>query len=114
MFRRMNAEREKEARERRSQGKELAEGIRAAADREVTVILANAYRDAELIRGEGDAIATATYAAAFNKDPEFYSFIKTLEVYSEALTNNSSIILSTDSEIFKYMKGYEGVAADKP
>ena len=60
VYRRMNAEREKEAREHRSQGQELAEGIRAAADREVTVLKANAYRDAELIRGEGDAEATAS------------------------------------------------------
>ena len=78
VYRRMNAEREKEARELRSQGQELAEGIRAAADREVTVIQANAYREAEEIRGEGDATATAIYAAAFNQDPEFYSFTRSL------------------------------------
>jgi membrane protease subunit HflC len=69
VYRRMNATREKEARERRSQGQELAEGIRAAADREVTVIEANAYREAEQIRGEGDAEATRIYADAFGRIP---------------------------------------------
>ena len=83
VYRRMNAEREKEAREHRSQGQELAEGIRAAADREVTVIRANAYRDAELIRGEGDAEATRVYADAFNQDAEFYSFTRSLKAYQD-------------------------------
>ena len=101
VYRRMNAEREKEARELRSQGQELAEGIRAAADREVTVLTANAYKESEQIRGQGDAEATGIYAQAFNEDPEFYSFTRTLEIYKEALDQNSSVVLSTDSEFLK-------------
>jgi modulator of FtsH protease HflC len=109
VYRRMNAEREKEARELRSQGRELAEGIRAAADREVTVIKANAYRDSELIRGEGDAEATSTYAAAFNQDPEFYSFTRSLRAYQDAFQGSSDIMLiQPDSEFFRYLKDSSG------
>ena len=109
VYRRMNAEREKEAREHRSQGQELAEGIRAAADREVTVIGANAYRDAELIRGEGDAEATRIYAEAFNQDPEFYAFTRSLKAYQEAFQGNSDIMLvQPDSEFFRYLKDSKG------
>ena len=109
VYRRMNAEREKEAREHRSQGQELAEGIRAAADREVTVLKANAYRDAELIRGEGDAIATATYADAFNQDPEFYSFTRSLRAYQDSFQGGGDIMLvQPDSEFFRYLKDSKG------
>lgn len=109
VYRRMNAEREKEARELRSQGQELAEGIRAAADREVTVIQANAYRDAEEIRGEGDATATAIYAAAFNQDPEFYSFTRSLRAYQDAFQGSGDImVLQPDSEFFRYLKDPKG------
>ncbi len=109
VYRRMNAEREKEARELRSQGQELAEGIRAAADREVTVIQANAYREAEEIRGEGDATATAIYAAAFNQDPEFYSFTRSLKAYQNAFRSSSDImVLQPDSDFFRYLKDPEG------
>jgi membrane protease subunit HflC len=105
----MNAEREKEAREHRSQGQELAEGIRAAADREVTVIQANAYRDAELIRGEGDATATRIYADAFNRDPEFYSFTRSLRAYQQSFDGNGDILLiQPDSEFFRYLKDSRG------
>ena len=109
VYRRMNAEREKEAREHRSQGQELAEGIRAAADREVTVLKANAYRDAELIRGEGDAIATATYAGAFNQDPEFYSFTRSLRAYQDSFQGSGDVMLiQPDSEFFRYLKDSKG------
>ena len=109
VYRRMNAEREKEARERRSQGQELAEGIRAAADREVTVIQANAYRDAELIRGEGDAEATRIYAEAFNQDAEFYSFTRSLKAYQNAFQGSGDIMLvQPDSEFFRYLKDPKG------
>ena len=112
VYRRMNAEREKEAREHRSQGKELAEGIRAAADRAVTVIEANAYRDAELIRGEGDAEATRIYADAFNKDGEFYSFTRSLRAYQDAFQGSGDILLlQPDSEFFRYLKNPMGTAA---
>ena len=109
VYRRMNAEREKEAREHRSQGQELAEGIRAAADREVTVIKANAYRDAEQIRGEGDAEATRIYADAFNQDPEFYSFTRSLKAYQEAFQGQGDVLLlQPDSEFFRYLKDSKG------
>jgi membrane protease subunit HflC len=109
VYQRMNAEREKEAREHRSQGQELAEGIRAAADREVTVLLANAYRDAELIRGEGDASATKVYAEAFNQDPEFYSFTRSLRAYQDSFRGNGDMLLiQPDSEFFRYLKDPKG------
>ena len=109
VYRRMNAEREKEAREHRSQGQELAEGIQAAADREVTVLKANAYRDSELIRGEGDATATRIYAEAFNADPEFYAFTRSLKAYQNAFQGNGDIMLvQPDSEFFRYLKDSRG------
>ncbi len=109
VYRRMNAEREKEARELRSQGQELAEGIRAAADREVTVITANAYRDAEQIRGEGDAEATRVYAEAFSQDPEFYSFTRSLKAYQDAFRGQGDVLLlQPDSEFFRYLKDPKG------
>ncbi len=109
VYRRMNAEREKEAREHRSQGQELAEGIKAAADREVTVIAANAYREAELIRGEGDAEATRVYAEAFNQDPEFYAFTRSLRAYQDAFQGSGDIMLiQPDSEFFRYLKDSQG------
>jgi membrane protease subunit HflC len=109
VYRRMNAEREKEARELRGQGRELAEGIRAGADREVTVLKANAYRDSELIRGDGDAQATGIYANAFNQDPEFYSFTRSLRAYQDAFQGHSDIMLiQPDSEFFRYLKDSKG------
>ncbi|RLQ22298.1 protease modulator HflC [Seongchinamella sediminis] len=109
VYRRMNAEREKEARELRSQGQELAEGIRAAADREVTVIIANAYKESEQIRGEGDALATSIYANAFNQDPEFYSFTRSLKAYQESFQGQGDVLLlKPDSEFFRYLKDPKG------
>jgi membrane protease subunit HflC len=108
VYRRMNADREKEARELRSQGQELAEGIRAAADREVTVIQANAYRESEVLRGEGDAEATRIYAASFNQDPEFYAFTRSLKAYQETFSGNGDILLlQPDSEFFRYLRQSE-------
>ncbi|MEM6581111.1 MAG: protease modulator HflC [Pseudomonadota bacterium] len=109
VYERMNAEREKEAREHRSQGRELAEGIRAAADREVTVISANAYRDAEQIRGEGDAEATKIYAEAFNRDQEFYAFTRSLQAYQQSFNGGGDMLLiQPDSEFFRYLKNSRG------
>ena len=105
VYRRMNAEREKEARELRSQGQELAEGIRAAADREVTVLEANAFRDAEIIRGDGDARATQVYSEAYNRDPEFYSFVRSLRAYQETFSGGGDIMLvEPDSQFFQYLR----------
>ncbi|MFN2287854.1 MAG: protease modulator HflC [Chromatocurvus sp.] len=112
VYQRMNAEREKEARELRAQGQELAEGIRAAADREVTVIEANAYRDSQEIRGEGDAEATRLYADAFGQDPEFYAFTRSLRAYQDSFQSSGDMILvKPDSEFFRYLKDSGGGAA---
>lgn len=109
VYQRMNAEREKEAREHRSEGREIAEGIEASADRQVTVIRAEAYRDAEQIRGDGDAEATRTYADAFNQDPEFYSFTRSLRAYQDAFQGGGDILLlQPDSEFFRYLKDPKG------
>lgn len=105
VYRRMNAEREKEARELRSEGKEIAEGMRAEADRKVTVIEAEAVRDAEIIRGDGDATATRIYADSFNRDPEFYAFTRSLNAYQQTFANSSDImLLKPDSQFFQYLR----------
>ncbi len=105
VFRRMTAEREKEARELRSTGKEKAEKIRASADRQKTIELANAYRDSEELRGEGDAEAAKIYAEAYQNDPEFYSFVRSLNAYKNSFSNKGDImLLEPDSDFFKYLK----------
>lgn len=104
VFERMSTEREREAREHRAKGRELAEGIRADADRQRRVILAEAYREAEEVRGAGDAKATSIYAQSFNQDPEFYGFIRSLQAYRESFGDKSDIlVLSPDSEFFQYL-----------
>ena len=104
VFRRMTAEREKEARELRSTGKERAEKIRASADRERTIELANAYKDAEGMRGQGDAQAAGIYADAYQQDPEFYSFVRSLNAYKVAFANKGDLmLLDPDSDFFKYL-----------
>lgn len=109
VYRRMSAEREREARELRSQGKELAEGIRADADRQKTVLEANAYKEAEILRGEGDAKAAGIYSNAFNRDPEFYAFTRSLKAYEETFSGQDDVLLlKPDSDFFKYMKDTKG------
>jgi membrane protease subunit HflC len=106
VYERMRTEREREARELRSRGFELAEGIRADADRQKTVLEAQAYRESEELRGEGDAIAASVYADAFGKDPEFYSFTRSLKAYTESFNGQGDImVLQPDSEFFRYLKG---------
>lgn len=103
VYERMRTERERLARELRSRGKEVAEGIRADADRERTILLAQAYKTAETSRGIGDATASATYADAFNADPEFYKFTRSLKAYEESFTGNGDVmLLKPDSEFFDY------------
>lgn len=105
VFDRMKSEREREAREHRSTGRELAEKIRATADRQRTIIAANAYRDAQIIRGEGDAQAANIYAAAYNTNPEFYAFVRSLRAYQDAFGGESDmLVLDADSEFFRYLK----------
>jgi len=104
VFERMSTEREREAREHRAKGRELGEGIRADADRQQRVILAEAFREAEEIRGDGDAAAASIYAEAYNKDPEFYSFYRSLQAYRESFTSKSDVlVLDPQSEFFRYL-----------
>lgn len=111
VYRRMNAEREKEARELRSEGQELAEGIRAAADREVTVLEANAFRESEKIRGLGDAEATRIYAEAYNQDPEFYAFVRSLRAYQETFSGGSDVMLiEPDNQFYQYLRSQDAGA----
>ncbi|MCB1874604.1 MAG: protease modulator HflC [Chromatiales bacterium] len=103
VYQRMEAERSRVARDFRSRGAEAAERIRADADRQRTVILAEAYRDAEAIRGEGDAVAAETYAKAYTKNEEFYSFYRSLDAYKRVFTEGGDVmVLEPDSEFFKY------------
>ena len=103
VFSRMAAERERVAREFRAEGAQEAEEIRAEADRQRSVIIAEAQRDGEKIRGEGDANAAATYAAAYNADPDFYSFYRSLGAYRQTFQNKEDLlILSPDSRFFRF------------
>jgi|TARA_B110000902_G_scaffold267232_1_gene359325 membrane protease subunit HflC len=105
VFRRMAAEREKEAREYRSEGKEQAEKIRADADRQITIIGAEAYREAQKIKGDGDATASATYADAYNKNPEFYSFTRSLKAYRGSFSSKDDLmVVDPKGDFFKYLK----------
>lgn len=104
--RRMQSELKERATETRAKGEELAKEIRAIAEKERTVILANAGRDAEVLKGEGDNEAIKIYADAFNKDKEFYSFIRSMEAYKNTLADSETrLILSPDSDFFKYFEG---------
>jgi membrane protease subunit HflC len=103
VFQRMRAERERIAKEHRAQGQEAAKGIQAIAERERTVILAEATRDAEETRGEGDARATEIYASAYGRNQEFYEFYRSMNAYRSALANQSDVlVLEPDTEFFKY------------
>jgi membrane protease subunit HflC len=104
VYNRMRTDRERLAQELRAEGNEIAEEIRANADKERTVILADAYKEAEITKGEGDAKATSTYAQAFNKNPEFYEFTRSLKAYQSTFENKSDILLiDPDSDFFKYL-----------
>jgi len=109
IFRRMRAERTAVAKEHRSEGQEKAETIRAEVDRRVTVMLADAERNARSVRGEGDATAAKIYADAYNKDAEFFGFVRSLEAYKKTFNNKGDVmVLSPDSEFFDYMKDAKG------
>ncbi|ACO77003.1 protease modulator HflC [Azotobacter vinelandii] len=103
VFERMSTERE--AREHRAKGKELAEGIRADADRQRRVLLAEAYREAEEVRGEGDARAADIYARAYGQDQEFYSFYRSLQAYRSSFADKKDVlVLDPKSEFFRYLE----------
>ena len=105
VYDRMNSEREIEARQFRAEGQEQALAIRASADREAVVIEAEAYRESEQVRGDGDASAAALYAAAFNQDPEFYEFYRSINAYTKVFGDKGDLlILDPKSEFFKYIE----------
>jgi len=107
VYQRMRAERERIAKEHRAQGQQAAKGIQAVADRERTVLLAEARRDAEISRGEGDALATEIYANAYGENQEFYAFYRSMTAYRAALANPSDVlVLEPNSEFFRYFSDY--------
>ena len=103
VFARMQAERKRIALQYRAEGAELAAKVRAGADKEATIISAEAYAESQRLKGEGDAEATVIYAKAFKKGSEFYGFLRTLEAYKMFLAEQSTLVLSSDSELFKYL-----------
>jgi len=101
IYARMEAERKRQANKFRSEGEEEAQKIRAATDRDKTVILAEAYKTAQQIRGEGEAEALDIYATSFSKDPDFYEFLRTLETYEKVIDKKTTLVLPVDSKLFK-------------
>lgn len=109
VYQRMAAERKRIAAERRAEGRAVAEQKRASADRERTVILADAYRDGQKIRGEGDATAAATYANAYNKDSEFYAFYRSIDAYRKSMGKQGDLlVLDPDNDFFRYLNESDG------
>jgi len=105
VYRRMESERKRAANQERAQGQAEGERIKAEADRQKQVIVAEAYRDAQKIRGEGDAQASRIYAEAFQRNPEFYSFYRSMEAYRQSLRSKGDVmVLDPSSEFFKYLK----------
>ncbi len=109
IFARMRTEREREAAEFRAQGQEQAQEIKSKADKERTVLLAEAEKKSQQARGQGDELAIKTYATAFKQDPEFYSFYRTMEAYKQSLTGDSTtLILSPEGDFFRFFKDSSG------
>jgi len=110
IYKRMQTEREREAKEFRAQGAEIAQKIRSTADKDVTVLLANANKKSEIMKGEGDGQRNKIFANAFGQDPTFFSFYRAMQSYEKALIGgDTSLILSPDSEFFKFF-GKSGLA----
>ena len=101
IYARMEAERKRQANKFRSEGEEEAQKIRAATDRDKTIILADAYKNAQQIRGEGEAKALDIYASSYSKSPDFYEFIRTLETYEKVIDKKTTLVLPGDSKLFK-------------
>lgn len=115
IFNRMKSEREREAKEFRAEGGEIAAQIRADADRQKVVIVADAQRRGQVLRGEGDATAIKLYADAFGQDPDFFAFYRTMEAYRVALGNgDATMVLSPDSDFFRYFGDMTGARGRNP
>ena len=109
IFERMRTERLKVAKKHRSEGQERAEIIRADIDARITVLLAEAEREAQMLRGQGEASAAQIYAKAFGKNPEFFAFVRSLDAYKNSFSNkNDILVVEPDSDFFKYMKSTTG------
>lgn len=108
VYGRMIAERKQIAEKFRSEGQGEAKKILGEKERDLKRITSEAYKEAQILKGKADGESTRLYAEAYGIDPDFYSFVKTLEIYDDALGKDSSLLLSTDSEFFKYLKGYSG------
>lgn len=104
IFGRMRAERERQAKQYRSEGQEESSKITALADRERSILQADARRQASVLRGEGEAEAIRLWADALGRDPEFYAFQRSLEAYEKSLKENSKVVLTPDSPFFKYLR----------
>jgi membrane protease subunit HflC len=112
IYARMQSEREQQARQYRGEGAEAAQTVRANAERERTVILADAQRDAQRVRGEGDAQAIKIYADAFGQDKEFFAFYRSLQAYREALNGkDTSFVLTPEGNFFRFFGGVKGTAS---
>jgi membrane protease subunit HflC len=109
VYRRMQTEREREAREARAQGAEAAQRIRSRADREVTVLLAEARRDADILSGTGDAERARIFADAYSRDPSFYNFYRSMVAYERAIKPTDSVILAPESDFFRYFGSIDGI-----
>ena len=103
IYARMEAERKRQANKFRSEGEEEAQKIRAATDRDKTIILADAYKEAEKIRGEGDAKAVQIYARSYSADPKFYEFVRTLDTYKQVVDDKTTLVLPSGSKLFKLL-----------
>tara|TARA_Y100000746_G_C15461605_1_gene431757 strand:- start:1451 stop:2302 length:852 start_codon:yes stop_codon:yes gene_type:complete len=103
IYARMDAERKRQANKFRSEGEEEAQKIRAATDRDKTIILADAYKEAEKIRGEGDAKAVQVYARSYSADPKFYEFVRTLDTYKKVVDDKTTLVLPSGSKLFKLL-----------
>ena len=115
VYRRMQTEREREAKELRAQGAEAAQKLRAAADRDRVVLLAEAQKESQITRGEGDGEAVRIFAEAFGKDLEFFAFYRSMEAYREALgSDDTTMIMSPDSEFFRFFGDITGGAGKPP
>ncbi len=112
IYRRMQTERQREAAEIRAQGQEQAQRIRSRADKEVTVIKAEATRDGEKLRGEGEAERNKIFAQAFGQDPDFFAFYRSMQAYESSLQGtDTTLVLTPDSDFFKYFQGAQGSKA---
>ncbi len=105
VFARMQAERERIAKQYRAEGEEEAFKLRAETDKQKTILLAEVDKRSNILRGEGDAAATTIYASAYSKDPEFYAFLRSLQAYETFVGQKSTLLLSTNSELFRYLAG---------